>query len=207
MRRGNVSEVTVFASEVPPAYLHVDGGHEPPHLRMENLHVPEPRVVGRVAEVDRGVGAGYIAETGQGGGRDVGSVVIEPHHPTGVELLHQAKVLPETDTREVTYVIYSVPRSIILARFHKFIGSSSVCMNGYTQVWFRVSSFFQKKLISNKLLPRKKLVRSNIPMKWIPDWAPVVQGSFKNVGKPGRLIREREIEREAAFRPCSSVLT
>ena len=75
--------------------LDIDGGHEPPHLRVEDLHVAEPRVVGRVAEVEGGVGAGDLAEAGEGGGRDVAPVVVEPHHPAGVELLHQAEVLPE----------------------------------------------------------------------------------------------------------------
>ena len=69
-------------------HLHVDGGHEPPHLRVEGAHVSEPRVVGRVADVQRGVGAGQLAEPGRGGGGDVVQVVVEPHHPAGVELLH-----------------------------------------------------------------------------------------------------------------------
>ena len=82
--------------KVTTACLHVDGGREPPHLRVEYLHVPESWVVGRVAEVERGVGAGQVAEARQGGGGDVALVVIEPHHPPGVELLHQAKVFPES---------------------------------------------------------------------------------------------------------------
>ena len=86
-------------------HLHVDGGHEPPHLRVQDPHVAEARVVGRVADVERGVGAGQLADSGRGGGGDVVHVVVEPHHPAGVELLHQAQVLSEA-TRQQPQINY-----------------------------------------------------------------------------------------------------
>ena len=98
--------------KVTTACLHVDGGREPPHLRVEYLHVPEPWVVGRVAEVERGVGAGQVAESRHGAGGGVFRVVIESHHPTGVELLHQAKIFSETIIipQFATYTVYRLYR-------------------------------------------------------------------------------------------------